>query len=90
MRSLFCLKGSYAAITKTLIVKVASTYVALLADEIIGEQQAVLKPLGNAFGGDMGITAVTQHGNGNWAYMLNIRYIFDKLKTGALATTSFI
>lgn len=71
LRTFFNLKGTYADVVKTVIVKDNGQYVALLSDEILGEQQAVLKPLGQAFRNDTGILAVSQHGDGKWAYMLS-------------------
>ena len=71
LRTFFNLKGKYSDVVKTVIVKDNGQYVALLSDEILGEQQAVLKPLGQAFRNDTGILAVSQHGDGKWAYMLS-------------------
>jgi Chemotaxis protein histidine kinase and related kinases len=71
LRTFFNLKGEYSDVVKTVIVKDNGQYVALLSDEILGEQQAVLKPLGQAFRNDTGILAVSQHGDGKWAYMLS-------------------
>ena len=76
LRTFYNLKGAYPDVIKTLIVKDNGQYVALLSDEIIGEQQAVLKPLGSAFRNDTGILAVSQHGEGKWAYMLSASALY--------------
>lgn len=79
LRSYFNLSGSYPNKVRVLILKEGGQYLSLLCDEIIGEQQAVLKPLGESFDNDTGITAVSQHGNGEWAYMLNVHFIYNLL-----------
>jgi two-component system chemotaxis sensor kinase CheA len=80
LRTHFNLGGTYPEKVKTLILKEGGQYIGLLSDEILGEQQAVLKPLGQFFDNDTGITAVSQHGNGEWAYMLNAHQLHQKLK----------
>lgn len=83
LRSFFDLGGSYPKTVKTLILKEGGQYIGLLSDEILGEHQAVLKPLGQSFENETGITAVSQHGNGEWAYMLNAHYLLQSLKVMA-------
>jgi two-component system, chemotaxis family, sensor kinase CheA len=80
LRSVFNLGGSYPDMIKTIILKEAGQYIALLCDEIIGEQQAVLKPIGQVFSNETEILAVSQHGNGKWAYMLNTNFLYQRLK----------
>jgi two-component system chemotaxis sensor kinase CheA len=80
LRSHFNLGGSYPDTVKTLIIKDENQYIGLLSDEILGEQQAVLKPLGVAFDRESEILAVSQHGEGQWAYMLNAHYLHQSLK----------
>lgn len=77
LRMFYDLKGTYPDVIKTLIVRDNGQYVALLSDEILGEQQAVLKPLGQAFRNDTGILAATQHGEGKWAYMLSASALYS-------------
>jgi two-component system, chemotaxis family, sensor kinase CheA len=81
LRSQFNLGGTYPDTVKTLILKEGGQYIGILSDEIIGEQQAVLKPLGQIFENETGIMAVSQHGNGEWAYMLNAHHLHQKLKS---------
>ena len=76
LREHYKLKGIYPDVIKTLIIKDNGNYIALLSDEIIGEQQAVLKPLGQAFKNDTGILAAAQHGDGKWAYMLSTSALY--------------
>jgi two-component system, chemotaxis family, sensor kinase CheA len=86
LRAIFNLHGHYPNKVKALILHEGNQYMAFLCDEILGEQQAVLKPLGQAFKNDTGLLAVTQHGNGKWAYMLNTHFLHEKLKQGNLQT----
>jgi two-component system chemotaxis sensor kinase CheA len=80
LRSHFNLGGSYPEQVRTLILKEGGQYIGILSDEILGEQQAVLKPLGPSFDHETGILAVSQHGEGHWAYMLNAHYLHQVLK----------
>lgn len=82
LRSYFNLSGNYPDKIRALIVKEGGQHICLLCDEIIGEQQAVLKPLGDSFDNETGITAVSQHGNGEWAYMLNVHFMHKLLSGG--------
>jgi two-component system chemotaxis sensor kinase CheA len=77
LRKFYNLKGTYPDIIKTLIIKDKDQYVALLSDEILGEQQAVLKPLGQVFRNDTGILAACLHGDGKWAYMLSTSALYN-------------
>ncbi len=81
LRAFFELGGNYPKTVRTLILKEGNQYIGLLSDEILGEQQAVLKPLGQSFENETGISAVSQHGNGEWAYMLNPHYLHQVLKS---------
>jgi two-component system, chemotaxis family, sensor kinase CheA len=72
LRMLFSIGGKYGAKTKLIIVKSNDKPFALLADRIIGEHQAVLKPLGKAFTNQQYISAASQLGDGNIAFMLDI------------------
>ncbi|HEX3010263.1 MAG TPA: chemotaxis protein CheW [Bacteroidales bacterium] len=79
LRAYFKLTGNYPTRVRALILKEGGQYLSILCDEIIGEQQAVLKPLGQSFENETGITAVSQHGNGEWAYMLNVHHLHKLL-----------
>jgi two-component system, chemotaxis family, sensor kinase CheA len=81
LREYFHLGGTYPERVKTIILKEGGQYIGLLSDEIIGEQQAVLKPLGLAYESHAGILAVSQHGNGQWAYMLGAHHLHKTLKS---------
>jgi two-component system, chemotaxis family, sensor kinase CheA len=87
IRSHFNLKGSYPDLVKTLILKYGDQNIGLLSDEILGEQQAVLKTLGQLFKGHSDILAVSQHGDGKWAYLLNTGYIHQLLKDKMIQST---
>lgn len=80
LREHFNLGGTYPETVKTIIIKESGQYIGLLCDEIIGEQQSVLKPLGQAHDISTGILAVSQHGNGQWAYLLNSYYFHSHLR----------
>lgn len=91
LRSYFNLSGNYPDKIRALIVKEGGQYICLLCDEIVGEQQAVLKPLGESFDNETGITAVSQHGNGDWAYMLNVHFLHKLLSSrDVYSDTNFI
>jgi len=71
LRELFCLSGKYEGKVKVIVVKNADKHLALLADIIVGEHQAVLKPLGKSFNNQPYIASASQLGDGNLAFMLD-------------------
>jgi two-component system chemotaxis sensor kinase CheA len=71
LRRAFGIAGTYTSKTKEIIVKNNHKTFAILADTIIGEHQAVLKPMGKAFNDQPYITAASQLGDGHIAFMLD-------------------
>jgi two-component system chemotaxis sensor kinase CheA len=72
LRHLFGLEMNRPDMTKIIIVRNEKRELAIIADDIIGEHQAVLKPLGSAFHGQKHITSASQMGDGNMAFMVDI------------------
>lgn len=79
LRETFALEGSYTDKIKAIIIKNNDKQIALLTDEIIGEHQAVLKPLGKLFKNEKSISAASQLGDGKLAFMLDTNELFAKL-----------
>lgn len=71
LRQAFNLEGEYSKKVKVIIVKNAENFVALLCDAIVGEHQAVLKPLGKSFKDIDYISSASQLGDGNLAFMID-------------------
>ncbi|HEY4789446.1 MAG TPA: chemotaxis protein CheA [Bacteroidales bacterium] len=72
LRSLLNLGGSYRENLKVIIIKNNDRELALLSDRIVGEHQAVLKPLGRSLRSQKYITSASQLGDGNMAFMIDI------------------
>ncbi len=71
LRKALGISGTYNENTKEIIIRNNLRTYAILADSIIGEHQAVLKPMGKAFNDQSFITAASQMGDGNMAFMLD-------------------
>jgi two-component system, chemotaxis family, sensor kinase CheA len=71
MRKNLHLNGSYSKKIKLIILKNNGQMLAILADKIIGQHQAVLKPLGKSFKKQGYITSASQLGDGNLALMID-------------------
>jgi two-component system chemotaxis sensor kinase CheA len=76
VRLLLSMEGNYPDHLKTVIIKNNEKEMALLCDKIIGEHQAVLKPLGKSFRDQKFITAASQMGDGHMAFMLDTNSLF--------------
>jgi two-component system chemotaxis sensor kinase CheA len=63
--------GSYDKKVKAIIVQNTEGQLALLTDMIVGEHQAVLKPLGKSLRNQKYVTSASQLGDGNLAFMLD-------------------
>lgn len=72
LRSLLHLGGEYKENLKLIIIKNSEREIALLSDKIVGEHQAVLKPLGRSLRDQKYITSASQLGDGNMAFMIDI------------------
>jgi two-component system, chemotaxis family, sensor kinase CheA len=71
LREILSLDGDYGKKLKVIIIKWNDKLIALLADTIVGEHQAVLKPLGKAFRQQDYISAASQLGDGSLAFMID-------------------
>jgi two-component system, chemotaxis family, sensor kinase CheA len=79
LRNLLNLQGNWGNSIKSIIVRNGSRIMALLCEKIIGEHQAVLKPLGKSFDNSMFISSASQLGDGNMAFMLDTAKLSNNL-----------
>ena len=72
LRDLFECRGATPAREKIVVVGYQGGRAGLAADELLGEQQAVIKPLGRLFQGIRGVSGSTILGNGRVALILDV------------------
>jgi two-component system chemotaxis sensor kinase CheA len=72
LRDLFGSSGNAPAREKIIVVEYHGGRAGLAADELLGEQQAVIKPLGRLFQGIRGVSGSTILGNGRVALILDV------------------
>jgi two-component system, chemotaxis family, sensor kinase CheA len=72
LRDLFRSRGTAPAREKIIVVEFQGGRAGLAADELLGEQQAVIKPLGRLFQGIPGVSGSTILGNGRVALILDV------------------
>ena len=72
LRDLFECGGATPAREKIIVVEYHGGRAGLAADELLGEQQAVIKPLGRLFQGIPGVSGSTILGNGRVALILDV------------------
>jgi two-component system chemotaxis sensor kinase CheA len=72
LRDLFECGGQATAREKIIVVEYHGKRAGLAADELLGEQQAVIKPLGRLFRGIPGVSGSTILGNGRVALILDV------------------
>lgn len=63
------------------LVQIGKSKMAILVDELIGEIQCVLKPLGALFNGVIGINSATILGNGDIAFVFDISKLLEKMRS---------
>ncbi|HLO58890.1 MAG TPA: chemotaxis protein CheA [Bacteroidales bacterium] len=80
LRYLFNISGDYCKNLKTIIIQNTEREIALICDRIIGEHQAVLKPLGRTLRKQEYITAASQMGDGQIAFMIDTSALFKTHK----------
>jgi two-component system chemotaxis sensor kinase CheA len=78
------LMGSYPEKVKLIILNGSSNEFAILADEIIGEHQAVLKPLNKTIQASNLINSVSQMGDGDMAFMIDTHELSKYINTREL------
>jgi two-component system chemotaxis sensor kinase CheA len=72
LRDLFECSGAVPAREKIIVVEYHGGRAGLAADELLGEQQAVIKPLGRLLQGIRGVSGSTILGNGRVALILDV------------------
>jgi len=81
LRMLLELGGKYSENLKVIIIKNSEKEIALLSDRIVGEHQAVLKPLGKSLRDQKYITSASQLGNGSMAFMIDTNTLMKTTTT---------
>lgn len=76
LRKKLHIEGSYGKKVIVVIVRNKDHLLALLTDKIVGEHQAVLKPIGRSFRNQEYITSASQLGDGNLAFMIDTNKLF--------------
>jgi two-component system, chemotaxis family, sensor kinase CheA len=78
LRSVFNIPGNAPEIEKIVVIKKQNQRFAIITDEIIGQYQAVLKPIGEIIKVQECITGASVIGDGNIALMLDIEKLSQK------------
>lgn len=78
IRYLFKMADSTSEMYKAIIIKNENKEMALLTDRIIGEHQAVLKPLGKSLQDQKYISSASQLGDGNIAFMIDTSSLLNQ------------
>lgn len=76
LRQTLNITGDYSEKIKAVILRNSEHQVAILTDKIVGEHQAVLKPLGKSFKNQNIINSASQLGDGNLAFMIDTNELF--------------
>jgi len=84
LRKILNIEGAYNDQVKTIVVRNNQQHIAILADSIIGEHQAVLKPLDKTYDTDTFISSVSQLGNGKIAFLIDIVELEKQIKTQSI------
>lgn len=79
LRSYFNNNKQYEEASKVVVLKKNNTRYAIIADEIIGQHQAVLKDLGKLMKNHKEITAASLLGNGEVAFLLNTNVFYESM-----------
>lgn len=82
LRDLFTENKNYPAKEKLVVVNKNDKRIAILADQIIGNHQAVLKPLGEVFRSQQFLSGASMLGDGSLAMMLDINKLSNSSITG--------
>ncbi len=78
IRDIFNYNTNYPEKEKLIIISKNENRIAIVADKIIGEHQAVLKPLGEVFQSQQYLSGASILGDGSLALMLDINKLADK------------
>jgi two-component system chemotaxis sensor kinase CheA len=71
LRKYLKLQGEYGEHAKSIMVRNGEQTIAIIADKIIGEHQAVLKPLNKTYSSETIISSVSQLGDGKLAFLID-------------------
>jgi two-component system, chemotaxis family, sensor kinase CheA len=71
LRKYLNLQGEYGEHAKSIMVRNGDQTIAIIADKIIGEHQAVLKPLNKTYSSETIISSVSQLGDGKLAFLID-------------------
>jgi two-component system, chemotaxis family, sensor kinase CheA len=77
MREFFGIDGARPDIEQIVVVNIKNLHVGLLFDQVVGGNQAVIKPLGKLFRRADGISSATILGDGSVALILDVEQIVD-------------
>jgi two-component system chemotaxis sensor kinase CheA len=77
MRDFFSISGDRGTIEQIVIVNIKNHHVGLLVDQVIGGNQAVIKPLGKLYKRADGVSSATILGDGSVALILDVEQIVD-------------
>jgi two-component system chemotaxis sensor kinase CheA len=79
LRYLLNISGVFPEDSRAIIINKNQRQFAILTDRIVGEHQAVLKPLGSAFQDQNYIASASQLGDGNIAFLIDINMLINNL-----------
>jgi two-component system chemotaxis sensor kinase CheA len=88
LRDLFECGGTTPVREKIIVVEYRGGRAGLAADELVGEQQAVIKPLGRLFQGIRGVSGSTILGNGRVALILDVPALCEEAIHGSAERVS--
>jgi two-component system chemotaxis sensor kinase CheA len=77
LRELLNIEGSYSGKVKIIIIRKNNRFIAFMADKIIGEHQAVLKPMGKVLQQQKYLLAASQHADGKMVFMLDTAILHE-------------
>ena len=83
LREAFDLTGQPPAIEQVVVTRLEGERVGIAVDEVIGQQQTVIKSLGNYIGSVAGISGATINGDGTMSLILDIPSLVASVKRAA-------
>jgi len=86
LRELFEVEGQAGRRENIVVVQYAGHKAGLVVDNLLGEFQTVIKPLGKVFGGARGLGGFTIMGNGEVALILDVPRLMQQVGRRELAT----
>lgn len=88
LRTLFAIPGEAPPRESLLVVQYGEARVGLVVDSLVGELQAVIKPMGDLFANMKGIVGTTILGTGGVAMILDVPYLAQYSTSKAITQTS--